>query len=380
MDSQATAAPGQEIDPPSPENAASDGNIYDFLPLDPGSKQTRILLIHPGQQSEPVIAYLHRIDLEQKKGPYNALSYHWESDPRGDSEIYLGTFPSSPFQAGIAPRRITVSRTVDLALRRLRCGDRFAAIWIDALCIDQASSTDKAHQIPLMCDIYRGAETVFVWLGEFEHNTTLISRLGQWFDNQEASYDALWHGSLPGVDVSTSEILPIEIGPEDMAEDMAEDSMYDEEEDEERLLKKITWKSLEQQATEFFSKPWFRRTWVVQEVALAENIPQFLFEGQLTVSLDAIDELSQFLRFAIRQLPRTNSYAYIVTGLSRLQDIVMASDSVRGYYATRSLHRRVTTVRDTQYRTASRLRTFNALEMAYHHRLMPRHACHCLNS
>lgn len=38
-------------------------------------------------------------------------------------------------------------------------------IWIDAICIDQSDSTEKATQVPLMSEIYRQALQVNVWLG-----------------------------------------------------------------------------------------------------------------------------------------------------------------------------------------------------------------------
>lgn len=38
-------------------------------------------------------------------------------------------------------------------------------LWIDQLCIDQRSTTERKQQVPLMKSIYKGAETVIIWLG-----------------------------------------------------------------------------------------------------------------------------------------------------------------------------------------------------------------------
>ncbi|TVY50871.1 Heterokaryon incompatibility protein 6,OR allele [Lachnellula cervina] len=40
-------------------------------------------------------------------------------------------------------------------------------VWIDALCVNQADTTERNHQVRLMAQIYRNAEEVLVWLGAF---------------------------------------------------------------------------------------------------------------------------------------------------------------------------------------------------------------------
>ena len=39
-------------------------------------------------------------------------------------------------------------------------------IWVDAICINQHDDDEKAHQIPLMEEIYGSANQVFIWLGK----------------------------------------------------------------------------------------------------------------------------------------------------------------------------------------------------------------------
>jgi hypothetical protein len=51
------------------------------------------------------------------------------------------------------------------ALYRLR-NDVKDYLWIDALCIDQTNSTERASQVLLMGDIYSSAKRVIVWLGK----------------------------------------------------------------------------------------------------------------------------------------------------------------------------------------------------------------------
>jgi hypothetical protein len=61
------------------------------------------------------------------------------------------------------PLRIT--RNCEAALRQLRFCDRLSTLWVDDLCIDQASGEDKESQLPLMKDIFESAERVVLWIG-----------------------------------------------------------------------------------------------------------------------------------------------------------------------------------------------------------------------
>ena len=43
-------------------------------------------------------------------------------------------------------------------------------IWIDQLCIDQGSASEKTQQVPLMRSIYENAHLVLTWLGKSSAN------------------------------------------------------------------------------------------------------------------------------------------------------------------------------------------------------------------
>lgn len=45
-------------------------------------------------------------------------------------------------------------------------------LWVDAICINQKDIVDKSHQITLMEEIYGGADSVLVWLGEESRSST----------------------------------------------------------------------------------------------------------------------------------------------------------------------------------------------------------------
>jgi hypothetical protein len=41
-------------------------------------------------------------------------------------------------------------------------------LWIDQLCIDQATTRERNHQVQMMAEIYRQATLVYVWLGRVD--------------------------------------------------------------------------------------------------------------------------------------------------------------------------------------------------------------------
>lgn len=59
-----------------------------------------------------------------------------------------------------------ISATVDSFLRHLRKPEEAVRLWIDALCLNQKDTTEKAKQIHFMSDIYKAARRVHIWLGD----------------------------------------------------------------------------------------------------------------------------------------------------------------------------------------------------------------------
>lgn len=117
------------------------------------------------------------------------------------------------------------------ALKQLRKPTSTRTLWIDAICIDQVRDEGKAemsNQIPLMGRIYHQAASVIVWLGaaEYNSNKTLDIIVQQ---NVEAMHNR------------------------EFATDFG------------RLLK----------------RPWFRRTWIVQEFVLGKALPQIMCGPQI---------------------------------------------------------------------------------------------------
>lgn len=117
--------------------------------------EMRILSLHPGASSSPVICTLatHKFSSNGVINPdYDALSYMWGSEENMEMVI-------------LNELHFPVRRNLFLALQHLRSPTQPLCFWIDALCINQEDLRERAHQVAHMSQIYSLASTVRTWLG-----------------------------------------------------------------------------------------------------------------------------------------------------------------------------------------------------------------------
>lgn len=138
---------------------------YCYKPLD--HNQIRILVLLPGEFGTPLKAELHTCHLCEECGQidasgapnevdndgYEALSYAW-GPPVFDHTIEVGV---STF--------LGITRSLYDALQHLRYLEQSRRIWADAVCINQRDDDEKSRQVTRMMEIYRQAHNVVVWLG-----------------------------------------------------------------------------------------------------------------------------------------------------------------------------------------------------------------------
>jgi len=87
-------------------------------------------------------------------GPsYEAISYAWE-----------GQTPSHRISCDGLDLLVTDNCAEILRHFRPKSPEQSRRLWIDAICINQSPGLEKNHQVKLMCDIYRIAKRVLVWL------------------------------------------------------------------------------------------------------------------------------------------------------------------------------------------------------------------------
>jgi len=133
--------------------------IYHYTPLlsGPGDSATsewlRILNLFPAPTYDsPLEADIVTTKRCSNDNPYECLSYTW-GDPTPVDDVHVGE------------ATIGFARNLSHALRGLRRSLDSRALWVDALCIDQADDDEKTQQVALMHKTCKGAERTIAWKG-----------------------------------------------------------------------------------------------------------------------------------------------------------------------------------------------------------------------
>lgn len=199
---------------------------FQYEPLYDCATSFRLLRLLPIQSS------MIKCELEQRSTldcePYEALSYSWGSDEKVEQVLVNG-------------ESLWVTDNLHTALRYLALPDRHRVLWIDGICIDQNNSSEKSQQVQSMKAIYSRAEHVIFWLGKATPEVRILMRCLRALQTSLAS------------------------GSQAQALDYARA----------HWPKILDSHDLRQQATaglrSLLRRPWFRRVWILQEVANARS-------------------------------------------------------------------------------------------------------------
>ncbi|KAL8672570.1 MAG: hypothetical protein Q9168_002975 [Polycauliona sp. 1 TL-2023] len=222
---------------------------YEYTPLDPETKTTRLMRLLPGSFDDEIHVSLRIMSLPGDEPasydmiPYNALSYTWGStdDP---VTIWVGDFPA---RSDRAEGCITISQNLAVALKHLRSPFEPCDIWIDAICINQQDLNERSSQVGKMGDIYSNADQVIVWLGPQSSDSELA------IDTLEML------GTRIEVDWETRIIRGADSSDRDdtSSPNWHKDLNFNDK----------TWYSF----LNLMQRSWFQRLWIWQEVLLAQE-------------------------------------------------------------------------------------------------------------
>lgn len=134
---------------------------YLGLKFDP-TNQIRVLRIQPSSDPNAIVhATLFVVTPDDPTHEaYNALSYCW-----GDESIRRNI--------NISGNEVSVTYSLESALKHLRKDSEELSIWADAVCINQKDEAEKNRQVMMMGKVYKKAENVFVWLGIADDDSNL---------------------------------------------------------------------------------------------------------------------------------------------------------------------------------------------------------------
>ena len=248
----------RQVQLPRHSQQSSERYSYDELPKD-GSKIRLIELL--GGNDPQIRCKMHVFHLEDsrslcnngRRGKYEALSYTWQSQTLNDHVICDG-------------KVLYVTQTLYEALRTLRRATTSRLLWIDQLCINQGDVTERNCQVRLMRLIYNRADLVIAWLGPEDQYTAAAFQLVQ-------------------------SIFAEHVSP-DVSLDAEPEAIWDKQQMDAMGLPRFPsfpWEAL----ARLFERPYFRRTWVVQEVVVASDI--IIRCGSFALSWEYVEYIARSL-------------------------------------------------------------------------------------
>ncbi|KAK2814133.1 hypothetical protein FQN50_000537 [Emmonsiellopsis sp. PD_5] len=203
---------------------------FKHTPLEQSSS-IRLAEILPGKNGDPLRLELHHTTLNTAP-PYEALSYEWARNT-GLKAVTCGS------------QEFHLSSNLRAALGRLRDASQTRLVWVDAICIDQHNPQERSQQVSLMREIYRNARKALIWIGEEKQHTgaafQIIPKLAENWVAQGSQDDK-----------------PPIIQPQHRSAKTSANQLLDPTDT-------ILWNSI----MDVFTRPYFTRTWIIQEIIVS---------------------------------------------------------------------------------------------------------------
>ncbi|KAL3587796.1 hypothetical protein FPOAC2_13695 [Fusarium poae] len=244
---------------------------YCYSSLPEGS--IRLLRLLPPQgKHAPIQCKLFDCALADSEStrPYEALSYVWGSESMSQ---YIS----------IDGCDLSVRENLYAALSHLRDRSIERIIWIDAICINQGDLKEKGQQVQSMAKIYSKASRVIVWLG------------GATTDSGQA---------LEEIRIAAEKrTKPSPTKPSPTKPSPTEASPMKRSTNERAILRLL-------------EGPWFKRIWVLQEVAAARHVLIKCGPAEIDgyTFCSGLDELDLSYKTYPELRPLIHSISYLIKG------------------------------------------------------------------
>jgi hypothetical protein len=194
-----------------------------YSPLDYSTGEIRLLTIQPHNLSSTRLrCELRQVPLD-KTLKFQALSYVWGDESVKHSIVING-------------ENIDIRPNLYSALCHIQGQYTDLNLRCDALCINQKDDNERNRQVLRMRDIYGNAERVIIWLGEEQQKSDLAMKNIQDWDN-----------FFPSLIEQPSLLLRPELTV--------------------GLFDPVAWEAM----CYLFERAWWRRIWVLQEVAVSRS-------------------------------------------------------------------------------------------------------------
>ena len=207
-----------------------------------GPRSIRLIELQPASSEDPsrLAAKFVEFDLDDTP-PYEAISYTWGS-PVFDQVI---DFPDG---------RLHITENLASALRRFRYPAHSQArlVWADQICINQADNLERSQQVSIMGGIYTGARGVLVWVGVGNEATT---------------------EAISGLK-NLAAVAPL-CGVHGIKDAVVKPEFQQSTDQEKQIMQRLVDAYDFAQLKPLYSRPWFSRLWIIQEVCLSSNVTIF---------------------------------------------------------------------------------------------------------
>ncbi|KAI1359616.1 heterokaryon incompatibility protein-domain-containing protein [Xylaria arbuscula] len=206
-------------------------DTFRYQPLDLNSSAFRVIHLFKGPTGSDIKCELINTTLDDEVISYEAVSYTWGS-------------PEKEFSIRLDGMKFKVTANLWYLLGTIRKAEVDRYLWVDAIAINQDDKLERGHQVQRMQAIYSRAERVLFYLGE---ETAQISALmeslvllqrhvsGRMWASNDERWGAAWETIQSRHDASANEVTQ------------------------------------RQGFEELLRRPWFRRAWILQEVANARS-------------------------------------------------------------------------------------------------------------
>jgi hypothetical protein len=232
----------------------------------------RVLELLPGAHGTSLTCNLFQARREDNP-EYEAVSYAW------GAPVF-----SKRIQELSTEKYICITENLFDALESFRYEDRSRILWVDAVCINQRDNKEKNHQVAQMAEIYRDS-TVLVWLGKDDAAQAFrcLRKLATQYLTMEGIEDR------DRAQRNTPRASRLDVYQGGLIDGRDRNALV-----------------------QLFQRDWFRRVWIVQEVALAKIVTVF-------AGADCLDWIN--LHRAVTTLRYFIYVAYTTCGVTDLEAI-----------------------------------------------------------
>ncbi|TVY85528.1 Heterokaryon incompatibility protein 6 OR allele [Lachnellula suecica] len=208
----------------------------EYKPLDFAAFEIRLLTLDPKRGSDDALSCTLNHSFLTEPPDYRALSYCW-GDPTDNEEVIVNGHP------------MQITRNLSVALKQLRSSN-LTTLWVDALCINQTNLAERGLQVTRMGLIYSNAAEVIVWLGEENEGSSIaMARI-----LEPSGYDLDRFQAVESYEQRKDEYTKL-FGDRPRVRPLPD--------------------NVQRSFIALFQRPYWKRVWIIQEVAKARNVSIF---------------------------------------------------------------------------------------------------------